>query len=163
MALVTTIGSASADSYGTLAAYEAYVVANISLNFNGHGHDSTHEMHLRRAAQWIDRRFHFVGIRQYETQALSWPRLYRGLVKDWPIDPDSIPQDIISAQFELAYLFEEQSLDPFATITERRTRSTIGPISVETIPTGQPRIVAVEGLLAPYTVTGSGQMAAVRG
>ncbi len=170
MALDTTIGGTSSDSYGTLAEYEAYIVANIDANFNGHGHDSTHEIHLRRAAQYLDRKYSFIGMKQYQFQARSWPRLVNVLVDDWPIDPDTIPQDIIHAQFELAYLFEEQNLDPFATDTTGAVKSTTlkaGSVSkqVEYLgPRATPRIVAVEGLLRDYIGGGGvGQVRMARG
>lgn len=162
MALDTTIGGASADSYGTLAAYEAYVVANLDANFNGHGHDSTHEMHLRRAAQYLDRKYRFIGQQQYETQARSWPRLTLELVDGWPVDPDTVPQSIIDAQFELAYAFETGSVDGLPTLTAgtvKRTRSKAGPVEAETeyeMGRSTPRFVAVEGLLRGYVIGGSG-------
>ena len=167
MALDTTIGGDSSDSYGSLADYEAYVVANIDANFNGHGHDATHELHLRRAAQYIDRKYSFIGLKQYQTQSRSWPRLVRDLVDDWPVNPDTIPTDIIHAQFELAYIFETDGLDPFATIGARTKSEMIkvGPITIdeESLPTTTPRIVAVEGLLRSYVKGGAGQIALVRG
>lgn len=158
MALDTTVGGASADSYGTLAAYQAYAAAR---GWTLIGVDATDEANLRRAADFIDRRHRFIGERQYQTQARSWPRLVNVLVKDWPVDPDTIPSDIESAQFEVAYLLQG-GLDPFATITESRKRATVGPITVETVPTGRPQVVAAQGLLAPYLIAGAGQIALMR-
>lgn len=163
MALVTTIGGASSDSYGTLAAYQTYA-ANMGWTLSGV--DATDEQNLRRAAQALDRNFTFIGTRQYQTQALAWPRVVTDLVKDWPIDTDTIPQDIIDAQFELAYLIQG-GVDPFETITATvaRTRVKAGPVESETEYTGgkaTPRLVAVEGLLRPYLKAGRGQIALVR-
>lgn len=159
MALDTTIGGASADSYGTLAAYQAYAA---SMGWTLSGTDATDEANLRRAAQYLDRKHRFVGQQQYEDQALAWPRLVNVLVKDWPIDPDTVPVEIVEAQFEVAYLLQG-GLDPFATITSSRKRATVGPITVETVPTGTPRLVAVSGLLGPYLTAGVGQVALSRG
>lgn len=161
MTLDTTIGGGSSDSYGALAAYEAYVVANIDANFNGHGHDATHELHLRRAAQYLDRAYTFIGQQQYQTQARAWPRLTDKLVDGWPVDPDTIPNAIVYAQFELAYAFETDSIDPFATLTAgtvKRSRSKAGPVETETeYEQGRatPRFVAVEGLLRGYVISGN--------
>lgn len=162
MALDITIGGANSDSYGSLAEYEAYVIANIDANFNGHGqgqgHDSTHELHLRRAAQYLDRQFRFVGYQQYETQARSWPRLTDHYVDGWPIDHDTIPQAIKEAQFEAAYAFETDNIDPYATLTAgtvKRTRSKAGPVETETeyeVGRSTPRLVAIEGLLRDYVI-----------
>jgi len=159
MALDTTIGGAAADSYGTLAAYTTYAAAN---GWTLADTDGANEVNLRRAAQYLDRKHRFIGIKQYQTQALAWPRLVRDLVDDWPIDPDTIPGDIISAQFELAYILQG-GVDPFATVTQSTIRKKVGSIEVETVPSGTPRLVAVEGLLSRYVKAGAGQVALVRG
>lgn len=164
MALDTTIGGASADSYGTLAAYQAYGAAR---GWALGATDAADEINLRRAVQAIDRQYSFVGYAQYQTQALDWPRVTTVYVDGWPIDPDSIPQDVVYAQFELAYLLQG-GLDPFATVTGvvSASRKKVGPIETETEYTGglsTPRLVAVEGLLAPYLVAGRGQARMMRG
>jgi hypothetical protein len=163
MALDTTIGGTAADSYGTLAEYTAYATGQ---GWTLAGTDGANEVHLRRAAVYLDRKHKFIGMQQYQFQALAWPRLVRDLVNDWPIDPDTIPTDIKHAQFEVAYLLQG-GLDPFATIETSTTKDMIkvGPITLdeETTPTGTPRLVAVEGLLRPYLKAGAGQVALVRG
>lgn len=163
MALDTTIGGADADSYGTLAEYTAYAAAQ---GWTLADTADANEVHLRRAAVYLDRKHKFIGMKQYQFQALSWPRLVRDLVDDWPIDPDKIPTDIKHAQFEAAYLLQG-GLDPFATIETSKTmeRKKVGPIEteVQTVPTGTPRLVAVEGLLRPYLKAGAGQVVLVRG
>jgi hypothetical protein len=169
MPLDTTVGGTAADSYGTLAAYEAYVVANIDTSFNGHGHDSTHELNLRRATQYIDRQNAFAGYKATSGQALSWPRITGLYVDGWPVESDVIPQDIISAQFEIAYLMETADFNPFANFEAniKRVKSKAGPVETETEYAGakaQQRIVAVQGLLRPYTSGGSaGQVRMMRG
>lgn len=164
MALDVTTGGPSSDSFGTLAAYQAYGAAR---GWTLGATDAADEINLRRAVQYLDRSYSFVGMRQYQTQALAWPRLVDDLVKDWPIDPDTIPQDVIYAQFELAYLIQG-GLDPFATVTGvvSASRKKVGPIETETEYTGgltTPRLVAVEGLLAPYLIAGRGQARMMRG
>jgi hypothetical protein len=163
MALDTTIGGTAADSYGTLAAYEAYALA---MNWALTGSNEKNEADLRRAALTLDRKYTFLGMQQYQYQARAWPRLVNDLVDDWPINPDTIPQDIIDAQFEIAFLLHG-GLDPFATIESSSTKESIsvGPITVagDTLPTGAPRIVAVEGLLSGYILGGVGRLKMVRG
>jgi hypothetical protein len=166
MALDTTIGGASSDSYDTLEAYVAYVVANIDAAFAGGD-----EVSLRRAAQYLDRRFQFFGYKQYETQARAWPRITGQIVDGWPIDADTIPQAIKHSQFEAAYAFEVEGLDPLAALTTgtvKRTRSKAGPVETETeyeMGRSTPRLVAIEGLLRGYVMGGVGgaQVRLVRG
>lgn len=163
MALDTTIGGTAADSYGTLAEYTAYAAAR---GWTLADTDAENEVNLRGGAIYLDRKHRFIGMKQYQFQALSWPRLVNDLVDDWPVDSDTIPADIKHAQFEVAYLLQG-GVDPFATITTSKMmeRKKVGPIEteVETTPTGTPRLVAVEGLLRPYVKAGAGQIALARG
>jgi hypothetical protein len=163
MALDTTIGGTASDSYGTLAAYTAYA---LGMGFTLSGTDDANEINLRKGATYLDRKYSFIGMQQYQFQALSWPRLVNDLVDDWPINPDTIPLDIIHAQFEVAYILQG-GLDPFATIETNVTNDIIkvGPITLEaeTLPTSTPRIVAVEGLLRGYIRGGVGMANMVRG
>jgi len=163
MALDTTIGGTASDSYGTLAAYEAYALA---MGWTLATTDAANEINLRRAATVIDRKNEFFGLKQYQYQARSWPRLVRGLFSDWPIDPDTIPIDIINAQFEVAYILQG-GLDPFATIETSATSESIkvGPITIagSNLPTSPARIVAAEGLLRAYVRGGQGLINMRRG
>ena len=163
MALDTTIGSADADSYGTLAAYVAYAA---SKGWTLAATEAANEINLREAADYLDRKYSFIGIQQYQYQALAWPRLTRDCVDGWPINADTIPKNIANAQFQMAYLLQG-GLDPFATIETSSTSESIkvGPITIagDTIPTGTPRVVALEGLLRGYIIGGVGQTKMVRG
>ncbi len=163
MTLDTTIGGASSDSYGTLAEYQAYAAI---MGWTLSGDDTTDEVNLRRSAMSEDRQYSFIGYRQYQTQAREWPRIYAGYVEGWPIDPDTIPQDIKYAQFELAYLIQG-GFDPFATISgsEKGDMIKVGPITISDGSTSatRDRVVAIEGLLGPYLKAGRGQMKLVRG
>lgn len=163
MALDTTIGGVDADSYGTLAAYTAYSTAQGRTLA---ATDAANEVNLRKAALFLDRKFDFIGSQQYQFQSLSWPRLVRDLVDDFPVNPDTIPSDIINAQFEMAFIFQG-GLDPFATIETSTTGESIkvGPITIasDSLPTSTPRIVAVEGLLRQYIIGGVGQISLRRG
>ena len=163
MALDTTIGGTDADSYGTLAAYTAYA---LSRGWTLAATDALNEINLRGGAMYLDRKYSFVGLQQYQYQERSWPRLVSDLVNDWPIAPDVIPSSIIYAQFEMAHLIQG-GLDPFATIESSATSESIkvGPITIagDTLPTGTPRVVAIEGLLSGYILGGVGQVKMVRG
>ena len=163
MALDTTIGSTASDSYGTLAAYRAH---GLAMGWTLAATDEADEINLRKGAVINDRKNSFIGLQQYQYQARAFPRLINDLVNGWPVNPDTIPQDIIYAQFEMAYLVQG-GLDPLATIESSSTKESIkvGPITIagDTLPTGTPRVVAVEGLLAGYILGGVGQVKMVRG
>lgn len=163
MALDTTIGGTASDSYGTLAAYAAY---GDSMGWTLAATDAANEVNLRRGAAYLDRKYDFIGAKQYQFQSRDWPRLVRDMAEDWPIDPDTIPVDIINAQFEVAYILQA-GLDPFATIEASTTSEsiTVGPITIagSNLPTSPPRIVAVEGLLRAYIRGGQGLIQMRRG
>lgn len=160
MALTTTIGGASSDSYITRAEYLAYWLA-LGVDLSG-GVEADQDANLRRAAQMLDRRFVFAGIKQYQTQARDWPRLTEILVDGWPVDPDTIPQDIKDAQAEVAYQIQ-LGYDPFPRLTEAAIKSVsvkAGPVGKTTEYVGggreTDRIVAIEGMLRPYIMAASG-------
>lgn len=160
MALIASVGASDADSYVTLFEYEAYAE---KLGWALSGVAATDEASLRRAAQILDREYHWRGIRDLEDQALAWPRENVGYVDGWLVDDYIIPQDIKDAQCELAYLIQE-GLDPVATITGVVKSAGAGPARVEFLGgQGKPRLVAIEGLLRPYLASGPGQSKMMRG
>lgn len=153
-----------ADSYVTLAFYQAYGAAR---GWTLSGTDAGDEINLRRGYDVLNRRWSFRGeqVDEYR-QTGEFPRY---IVKDrfeYVTPADEVPVKVKEAQCELAYLIQ-QGTDPLATITTSKTmeRKKVGPIEteVETVPTGTPRLVAVEGLLRPYLKAGAGQVALVRG
>ena len=166
MAIVTTVGSASANSYITVAEYEAFwTERNVTIP----GRTAPKKAQPVQAADYIKRGYNFVGEQQFKEQAMVWPRLTGIiLVKDFPIDPDTVPQDIKDAQAELAYIIH-QGTDVFATVTggaKVREKNKAGPVETEIEFTNfreTPRFVAIEGLLSPYTIYGGAQLRMVRG
>jgi len=166
MAIVTTVGGTTTNSYITVAEYEAFwTERNATIS----GNTAAKESELVKAADYINRSYTFVGEQQYRYQAMVWPRLTGiYLVKDFPIDPDVIPQDIKDAQAELAYIIH-QGTNVFATVeggAKVREKNKAGPVETEVEFTNfreTPRFVAIEGLLSPYTIYGGAQLKMVRG
>lgn len=146
-------GLAAADSYVTLAAYQAYGAAR---GWTLGADDAADEVSLRRAFDGINRLWAYLGEAETDDQAGAFPRtLWAG-----------VPGRVKDAQCELAYQVQG-GLDVFATITSSKTmeRKKVGPIEteVETLPTGKPRVEAVTTLLRPYLGAGAGQIALLRG
>lgn len=160
MALDTTIGGASADSYATLAEYAARATAmGWTL-----GTDAANEQNLRRAALAIDATYAFVGFRQYRDGGREWPRVVPSdyLVNGWSITPDTIPAAVKAAQMELAYLIQGGA-DPLATYEGGVKREKIDVIEVEYTAKGRARYDAVDRLLRDYIIAGPGNTRMVRG
>jgi hypothetical protein len=159
MALDTTIGAANADSYATLAEYEARAVV---MGWALADTNAANEINLRRAAMAIDATYEWVGMKQYQFQARDWPRLVNQLVDGWPIDPDTVPQAIKNAQMEMAYLIQGGA-DPLATYTGGIKRQKVDVIEVEYAgASGRPRYDAVDRLLSGYVTAAPGQSVMVR-
>lgn len=162
MALDTTIGGASSDSYVTLAEWQAYWDAR-GIDLTQHGHDASHEANLRRAADVLDATYQWVGLKQYKVQARGWPRVWTPLIDGYAIDPDTIPQAIKNAQMELAYLIHEGA-DPFATYDGAVKREKVDVIEVEYQGgKGRPMYTGIDRILRDYVKAGAGQIAMVRG
>lgn len=165
MALTTTVGGASSDSFASLAEYQAYgALRGWTLS----GADATDEINLLKAMDALQRRYSYVGYRVTSTQALAWPRVTSILVEGYAVLTTVIPQDIKDAQCEMAYLIQGGAT-PFATVSGgavARSKVKAGPVESETeysAPRETPRYVAVEGLLRPYLASGPGSVPVTRG
>lgn len=159
MALITTIGAADADSYGTLAGLIAYAT---SMGWTLAGDEDSQNADMRRAAAYLDRESDYVGQRVNETQALGWPR-YCSMtdVDGFAIPYDEIPTPIIKAQYEVAYLFN-QGNDLLAFTSGAAIKRETKKLDVlektteyETASDTQPRVLAIEGLLRGYITNAS--------
>lgn len=167
MVLTVETGSivAGADSYVTLAVFEAYAT---SRGWTVADTDAANEVNLRRAFDVLNRKYAYRGEKVDEgAQIGAWPRYIVKSRWEYVTPANDIPQAVKDAQCELAHLIQG-GLDPFATVAGvvLSERSKAGPVEVETTYTGglsTPRIVAVEGLLAPFLASGRGQAAMVRG
>jgi hypothetical protein len=148
MTLDATIGGASSDTYSTLAEYTTYAA---DMGWTIQSTDPLNEADLRRARMYLDRQYEWIGYRVTSTQLLQWPRTIGGYVENYTVANNIIPQSIKDAQCELAYLIKG-GLDPFKTVKGGSLQSTkAGPVSV-TYSTSRetPRIVAIDGMVAPY-------------
>lgn len=103
MALDPTPGSASANSYASLAEFEAYAAARVpALAWFTAADNTVKSAVLMAAAREIDACFVWTGVAVDEVQALTWPR--RGMLSrnGFAIGVTAIPNDLKNAQCELA-------------------------------------------------------------
>lgn len=159
MALDATVAGASADSYVTLAEYQARAAA---FGWSLSGVDATDEVNLRRAAVILDASYGWKGLRGSEFQARDWPRDNVGYVDGWWVDSDVVPQAIKDAQMEMAFLIQGGA-DPLATVTApiKRERKKADVLEIETEYAGGkalPRFTAVDRILRDYVRAGAGQI-----
>ena len=152
MALDTTIGGASADSYGTLAAFGLY--AN-NMGWVLTGDDVGKEADLRRATLYLDRNYIWRGWKVTAAAARLWPRTRSELVDDFSVDSETIPQAIIDAQFELAFI-SNSGTDLFATVdigavTESKVKVDVIEESFKySDPRRHPLFTSIEVLIEQY-------------
>lgn len=112
MTITATPGSATADSYVTVAEADAYFTARNVTTWTGA--DTVKEPALRKATAYLDNqyRLRWVGVRSVEAQALAWPRRdgYRGWgyplldADGFDIAVDGVPQQVKNACAEAALL-----------------------------------------------------------
>ena len=133
MALVTTPGSLTADSYATLAEANTYHTAQGNTAWTGA--DALKEGALRRATVWLDStyRVRFPGYRtDRRLQALEWPRTSAYDAAQQLLGVAEIPIEIKNAQIEAAL----------------RELATPGSLSPDFVATGQLKAISVEGAVS---------------
>ena len=152
MALDTTVGGASADSYGTLAEFQAYA-ANMGWTLTGT--DTEQDADNRRATLYLDRNYNWRGLKATNAQARRFPTIMSELVDGYSVPSDTNPQAIIDAQFELAYI-SNSGTDLFATVSTGAISET--KVKVDVIeesfkyasPREHPQFTSISGLIEPY-------------
>lgn len=102
MALVTTSGSASADSYASQAEATAYLAIRTTATTWTALATDVKDNYLRWAAVVLDT-MDWRGARTAETQALAWPRTAVEDRDGYAINDDAIPTWLKRAQAEMAF------------------------------------------------------------
>lgn len=131
MALVVTPGSASADSYASIAEADAYHAGRGNTTWTGS--DTLKEAALRRATAWLDGRYRarWPGSRSRgREQALDWPRAFASDKDGWVIASDAIPAEVVLATCEAALreLVKPGSLSPDITPGTAKVLTEVGDL-----------------------------------
>lgn len=131
MTLTVTPGSASADSYATLAEANTYHTDHGTTLWTGS--DALKEQAMRRATVWLDFTYRSLwpGLRtDGRDQALSWPRSAAQDAEGVVIPIDEVPSEIKDAQTESALreLVTPGSLSPDYVASTRVLSVSVGPI-----------------------------------
>ena len=151
MALVVTPKAANADAYGDTPDFSTYA-ANVGWVISAS--TTVLEQHARRATQFLDREYHWIGQQQTDTQALDWPRTISEGDKDgYSVPIDVVPTDIINAQFEVMKLLLD-GIDLYPTSSDPEIKSetlVAGPTQLKTDYVSgsneRPRFPSIDGLL----------------
>ncbi|MGT2429251.1 DnaT-like ssDNA-binding protein [Cupriavidus basilensis] len=163
MAIDSTPGSPTADSYVSVAEADAYWIKRSSAAWVAAA-TTLKESTLVRATSFVDAENAWKGVRRTSTQALSWPR-YDVMVDGYLLLPDVIPARVKDAVCELALKALAGDIAPDV-LPDVVTETTVGPITKKYAPAkqngGQKRYAYVDSLLAPLVSGGSGQIKLTR-
>jgi hypothetical protein len=163
--ITATVGSASANSYATLAEAETYMEARLNGTLWDASTDDNKNRALVEAARELDP-LGWDGYRVDDTQAMSWPR-------SWVVNPDdpnrdyygstTVPQRVKDAQCELAFQFIKSGVtdvaaqDPYDYITEKKIDVLVTKYAPPgSRPRGLARYPRVMKLIRPLLVASSG-------
>lgn len=118
MALIIEDGTGvtGADSYITVAEYQAWINARISTHT---ATDAVVESQIRRAMDYFET-LCFKGTKQSEDQPLQFPR-YGLIIDTYYVNVDTIPNEVKKALYEIVYA-DERGVGLFEDI-ERKTLS----------------------------------------
>lgn len=165
MALDTTTGGATAESYITVADADAYFLAR-GVTAWAALTTAAKEAALRKSTDYMVQTYisRWSGVRVTSTQALDWPRAWVDLADNITnlayingayVDSTTIPVPVQRACAELA--LKASSADLLADQEQAIVREKIGPIETEydRYSSQAKRYPAVERMLQPY-LTGKG-------
>lgn len=184
MALIVTPGADNADSYASLAEFQAYCASiGVTLTVN----DAAQEVLLRKGTRYLDRAYRskWYGFRTDRDQALSWPRtgdaslpvnyltpsFTVGIVDEdgYEVPSNVIPQRVKDATCEAALIYMGGG-DPMSALERggmiaAKTVSA-GPVSTSTTyasgASAYTRYRTIEGLLRGYAKSQPGGMSSGR-
>jgi hypothetical protein len=146
-------GLSTAESYASVATADAYHTAYGNTGWTGT--TGAKEIALRRAAQYIDARYNFRGVRLTSDQALEWPRVgYEpdGRVEEWA------PTRLVHATCEAALRALSDTLQEDVSADSIK-REKVGEIEIEYgQKTGQTRYPIVDSLLRPYATSSASML-----
>lgn len=156
MALDTTTGASTAESYATVAMVDAYHLARNNTAWASLT-TAVKEAALRKATEYLDATYTdaWRGIRVDSVQVLDWPRAGI-IVNGYSVDDDSIPTAIQRACAELA--LKASSADLLADLTRGVAEKTIGPLKTvyDKNDPQTKRYLFIHRLIAPYISGKSG-------
>lgn len=150
--LVATAGSASANTYSSLAEANGYIETTLHNSDWNNASDDEKKAALVWATRLLDQYINWYGYRATETQALRIPMVWSVTDPDgYSIDDATIPQFVINATAELAkhLIIKDRTLDPG---TMGFTYMKVGSLELKTDKHDMPEIIpeAVFGMLKLY-------------
>lgn len=125
----TGTGSSTADSYISVADADTYH-SNLSNSAWASADDADKEVALRKATQYLDATYKWIGTIYSTTQSLGWPRVSVTDKEGRDLDY-SVPLNIKNATCELALIALSSSLVVNTDSSSYIKREKVGPIETE--------------------------------
>lgn len=158
MALITTIGGDTADSYGSVAAADAYCEAHGITAWADLDDEEDKEPALRKATQWMDGQFRgrIKGRKTNATQSLAFPRVGCTDEDGNEFDDDVIPAPWLAATFEAAAREADNIGTLFPDVDRKTSSEKVGPIAVSYEPgqDGKTDLTVIDNLVSGLLSSG---------
>ncbi len=123
--------SVGTDAYNSLAAVRAYWDARGDTAWADLD-DSAAEALIRKATDWVDRSFEFIGDKATGTQRLKWPRQYAE-VEGFQLDSSTIPWQVEEATALVAEMFRLGSYNMEGIVTDDTAAISLTKVDVITV------------------------------
>jgi hypothetical protein len=127
--MALTVGT---DAYDTLANVDAYWVARGGTAWAAETDDPTREIYIRKATDYIDRNFTYIGDVATSTQRLKWPRQF-AYVEGNEIGETVIPWQVEEATAIVADLFRNGTYDMEGIVTNDAAAVSMQKVDVITV------------------------------
>lgn len=170
MALIIEDGSVvvGADSFVSVGNADIYL-ANFGFTEWAPLDTAVKESLLRQAAQYIKQKYQsrWKGSIADASQTLSWPRVnvwMDNMAEDYELTTGTVPQDVVSAQCELALLAMTGPLFPVDTGEQEVIKQKVDTLEIqysEGSGSSVPKYTSVDYLLQPYFSTSSSSIGMV--
>lgn len=158
MALITTVGGDTADSYPTIAEADAYAEAHGYTDWADLDDDEDKAPALRKGTQWMDGHFRgsIKGRKTSATQSLAFPRDGCTDEDGNEFDDDVIPLVWKQATIEAAIVEAADTGTLFPNIDRKTASEKVGPLAVTYEPgqTGVVELTVIENLVSGLLTSG---------
>jgi len=141
-----TVGT---DAYDTLTNVDAYHAGRGNTAWAAVVDDAAREVYIRKATDWVDRTFNFIGDLATGTQRLKWPRQYAE-VEGFTIPTNMIPWQVAEATAIVADLYRVGTFDMEGIVTN--DSSAINKTKVDVIEVGYDTSKRLLGAVVPSHV-----------
>lgn len=158
MALITTVGGATSDSYATVAEADTYAEAHGFTDWLDLDDEEEKEPALRKGTQYMDGKFRgsIKGRKTEATQALAFPRTGCSDEDGNEFDDDVIPAPWKNASMEAAFRESANAGTLFPDVERRTSSEKVGPISVSYEAGAEVKtdLTVIDNLVSGLLVTG---------